>query len=133
MREITGLHLVIDGYVVDPAKLEPEPIIVMFDHLVEALQMQYLQKPMALRVAPAAGKLDSDEDEGGWSVACQITTSHITLHGWPLRSAFMMDCFSCKPFNAEEAKRIVFEGLEVDKATVQIIERRGPQRSSHAR
>lgn len=136
MREITGLHLIIDGYVVDSCTLEPEPIISAFDQLVKVLDMQYLQRPMALRVAPSPAKLDSEEDEGGWSVACQITTSHITLHGWPLRRAFMCDIFSCKPFNAELAKSTLFEALNVEKACVQVIVRKGPtqpQRSTNAR
>jgi S-adenosylmethionine decarboxylase len=126
MKEIRGMHLIVDGYVKDSATLEPEAIVELFDSLVEELDMQYLQRPLALRVPLRKERLSGGEDEGGWSVICQITTSHIALHGWPLRRAFMMDVFSCKDFDMGRAKDLVFEKLQVEKAVVQSVERRGP-------
>lgn len=126
MRQISGTHLLIDGYVEDDKTLEPEAICDLFDRLVEALDMEYLQRPTAMRVSLDPSKLSSDEDEGGWSVIAQITTSHIAIHTWPLRSAFSMDVFSCKEFNADAAKALIYDTLRVDTACSQVIERRGP-------
>jgi S-adenosylmethionine decarboxylase len=126
MRDIKGTHMLVDGYVEDASTLEPERLVGLFDSLVEVLDMRYLQRPQALQVPVEAEKLDSEEDEGGWSVTAQITTSHISLHGWPMRCAFMMDVFSCKDFNTELAKQVIYEKLGVWQAVVQVIERRGP-------
>jgi len=59
-------------------------------------------------------------------VVCQITTSHISLHGWPLRGAFMMDIFSCKDFDAEAALALVKEGLGVVNWNVTRVDRVDP-------
>lgn len=130
MKKISGLHLLIDGYVKDGKTLNPDTICTLFDRLVDTLKMQYLQRPTAIRVPIEPEKLNSEEDEGGWSVICQITTSHIALHGWPMRGAFMMDIFSCRTFDAEAAKRLVHELLGVTTSNVQLIERMDPRASN---
>lgn len=128
MKEIYGIHLLIDGYVVDEDKLEPNNICDLFDKLVKTLKMQYLQKPTIMRVPIDEYKLKTDDDEGGWSGICQITTSHMSIHTWPLRKAFMMDVFSCKEFNIKEAKRVVNSVLDTieEKCNYQYILRRDP-------
>lgn len=127
MKTIAGRHLLIDGYVRDGQTLNPDTLCTLFDRLVDALEMQYLQRPTAIRVPIEPGKLNTDDDEGGWSVICQITTSHIALHGWPMRGAFMMDIFSCRTFEPEVAKGIVYELLDVTDANIQVIERGDPR------
>ena len=127
MNKISGTHLLIDGYVRDGQTLNPDTICTLFDRLVETLGMQYLQRPTAIRVPIEPDKLDSGEDEGGWSVICQITTSHISLHGWPMRGAFMMDIFSCRDFNPQAARGVVEETLDVVDASVQVIQRTDPR------
>ena len=127
MRTISGKHLLIDGYVRDGTSLNPDTICTLFDRLVETLQMEYLQRPTAIRVPMDPNKIDSEDDEGGWSVICQITTSHIALHGWPMRGAFMMDIFSCKEFDATGAQATVAELLGVTESHVQVIQRTDPR------
>lgn len=127
MKTIAGRHLLIDGYVRDGQTLNPDTICNLFDKLVETLEMQYLQRPTAIRVPIDPNKLNSDDDEGGWSVICQITTSHIALHGWPMRGAFMMDIFSCREFNPEAAEKVVRETLGVTEVSIRNIQRTDPR------
>ncbi|MCB9555622.1 MAG: S-adenosylmethionine decarboxylase [Deltaproteobacteria bacterium] len=130
MKTISGLHLLLDGYVRDGKTLNPETICNLFDNLVAELGMQYLQPPTAVRVPLDPDKLQTGDDEGGWSVICQITTSHISLHGWPLRGAFMMDIFSCKDFNADRARVLVEEALGVTDCKVNVVRRTDPRASA---
>lgn len=132
MKTIAGLHLLVDGYVRDGNTLNPDTLTSLFDRLVDTLQMQYLQRPIALRVPMDPHKLQTDDDEGGWSVICQITTSHISLHGWPLRGAFMMDIFSCVEFDVDAAKAVVCEALGVTDLRAQLIQRTDPRLSAGA-
>jgi len=132
MKKIAGLHLLIDGYVSDGNILNPDSITSLFDRLVEELHMEYLQRPTALRVPLAVEKLQTVDDEGGWSVICQITTSHISLHGWPMRGAFMMDIFSCRSFDPLVAEAIVRQTLGTTELNVQLIERRDPRQDRPA-
>ncbi len=127
MRTISGKHLLIDGYVRDGKSLNPDTLCTLFDRLVETLQMEYLQRPTAIRVPMDPDKIDSEDDEGGWSVICQITTSHIALHGWPMRGAFMMDIFSCCDYDAEAARALVLEQLDVTEFKHQLIQRTDPR------
>lgn len=127
MEKITGLHLLIDGYVRDGKVLNPDSIFSLFDSLVATLNMKYSQPPIAVRVPLNPDKLHSNEDEGGWSVICQITTSHISLHGWPMRGAFMMDIFSCREFDPNAAEKIVKEKLDVQEINVRVIRRADPK------
>jgi len=130
MTSIYGKHLLIDGYVAKSSVLKPDLLCSLFDALVDALDMTYLQRPTAIKVSTDSKKLETDDDDGGWSVICQITTSHIALHSWPLRGAFMMDIFSCKPYDSDRATQIVYEFLGVTDANIQLIERPDPRTSS---
>lgn len=127
MNAISGTHVLIDGYVRDGSLLMPGNLCLLFDQLVEELGMQYLQRPTAIRVAMDDAKIDGDQDDGGWSVFCQITTSHIALHGWPLRGAFMMDVFSCRDFNTQMAVELVVKFLRVISLNAQTIRRVDPR------
>lgn len=126
MRQIYGKHLLMEGYVSDAKRLQPEALCEMFDALVWSLKMQYLQRPMAMRVPLDEERLGNDEDEGGWSVIAQITTSHIAIHTWPLRRAFMLDVFSCKDFNEDVAIGLAARSLGIEQCTRQVIIRTGP-------
>jgi S-adenosylmethionine decarboxylase len=133
MKSISGRHLIIDAYVEDGTVLDDHSKLCdMFDELVKALDMEYLQRPSAIRVPCDPAALDTDDDDGGWSVACQITTSHIALHGWPQRNAFMMDVFSCHDFDVERAQRIIWERLGVTDANVRDLHRSDPRQQAHA-
>jgi S-adenosylmethionine decarboxylase len=39
------------------------------------------------------------EDEGGVTGVCVLSTSHCTIHTWPLRPFFVMDVYSCRDFD----------------------------------
>jgi len=128
MRRIYGLHLIMDGYVAETRALEPQNVVSMFDAVVSVLDMRYLTAPEVARVDLDPVRLASDEAEGGWSIYAQITTSHIAFHGWPLRKAFMMDVFSCKPFDAALAEHVIRKELGVVDANVIRVERADPRR-----
>lgn len=126
MREIRGVHVIVDGYVADAKVFDATTMREMFDKLVSALKMQYLTPPLCCDVPLEEGKLNTEEDEGGRSWFCQITTSHIALHGWPLRKAFMMDIFSCKPFDTALAMSILREHLNLTAWSMYVLDRFDP-------
>lgn len=125
MKTIGGTHLILDGKLRDNSDLSSENIIQLFDNIVDSLNMIYLTRPVVTPVPLEPNKIETEEDEGGISVYAQITTSHIALHVWPLRRAFCMDIFSCKPFDTDLAGRTLWEGLKIEYASVHILERDG--------
>lgn len=59
-------------------------------------------------------KLERFEDEGGISVQALISTSHISLHGWPSRGVFMFDLVSCRNFDEEAVRQHLYKELHVE-------------------
>lgn len=126
MQQIAGTHLIVDGYVRDSKVFSQEGMLQMFDELVAALGMQYLTRPMATPVELEPVKLETDQDEGGVSYFCQITTSHIAAHTWELRSAVMLDVFSCKPFDVNAAFDVLDNHLGFAYYNARVVDRRDP-------
>lgn len=127
-----GLHLLMDGYVRDPAVFTREKLEVMFARLLAALEMKPLDKAMHYEVLVDPAILErvkrtgKFEDEGGLSSIQVLSTSHLSLHSWPLQQFFSADCFSCKEFNAPLAKSILIETLGVERFTLTLVQRRKP-------
>jgi len=111
MYNISGVHLIIDAYVVDAATLTAEHLLRTCDDLIVALGMQKLGKPVVREVPVQVELLSTKEDEGGLSIIVPITTSHLAIHTWPERRALMMDIFSCRPFDADQAYQIAAQRL----------------------
>lgn len=123
-----GRHLIIDGYVKDPAVFTSEKLTLLFQDLARALDMQIIQGPTFLEVELDPSKLDTAvfQDEGGITGSCIISTSHMALHAWPLRGFFSMDVFSCKSFDTSQAMAVIHESLGLASTNILSIDRVKP-------
>ena len=127
MRRLTGKHLMLDAYVSDPAVFVPSTLIRVCKIVVAELGMTLLGEPIVLEVPSTDSLLDSVQDEGGISVIVPITTSHLSIHAWPLRSAMMMDVFSCRSFDADHAVQILKAEMEITDCIVRLVDRKDPR------
>jgi S-adenosylmethionine/arginine decarboxylase-like enzyme len=127
--ESAGLHILMDARVADPVVFETKRLTVLFEKVVQALDMKPLDKVMVYEVPvdPAilarAKRTGIFEDEGGTSVIQEISTSHLSCHAWPLQKFFSLDAFSCKAFNAALAISIIRETLGITAGRVLVVER----------
>lgn len=123
-----GRHLIIDGYVKDPAVFTAERLTTLFQDLARSLEMTIIQGPTFLEVELDPSKLESAvfQDEGGITGSCIISTSHMALHAWPLRRFFSMDVFSCKEFDTGRAMNVIAESLGLASVNVLNIDRTKP-------
>jgi S-adenosylmethionine decarboxylase len=130
MKNDAGLHLIFDGYVKDASVFNSEKLTEIFKRLADALEMQIILGPEFLEVELDPTKLQSDvfQDEGGITGMCVISTSHMSIHCWPLRKCFSMDVFSCKTFDADKAKSLVESLLDVEKMSTVSVNRFFPAR-----
>lgn len=129
MKALAGTHLIVDGYVDSADVLGQKNLYAMFDALVKALDMRYLTFPVAAQVKLDPKKLDSEHDEGGVSIYCQITTSHIAAHTWPLRKAIMLDIFSCRSFDSDAAFSVLNKFLQFTIFKKYVLDRNDPRLS----
>jgi S-adenosylmethionine decarboxylase len=74
----------------------------MLRELVDLLGMRLLGAPHLYEVETEIAKLGVEpfEDEGGVTGVCVLSTSHCSIHTWPLRPFFVMDVYSCRDFDA---------------------------------
>lgn len=122
---IRGVHLTLDGETRNTAKFSKENLTSLIGALVKALEMDIIFGPVFKEVELDPSKLTGDAfiDEGGLSAMCMISTSHISIHCWPLRGQFMFDAFSCKEFDVDHAKTLVREYLHADRMKSHVVSR----------
>lgn len=94
--------------------------------LVGLLDMEILDGPRLHKVELDRRKLESDEDEGGVTGTLVLTTSHISIHTWPLRERFSLDVFSCRKFDEETVQAFLKERMVVRKRASSWIPRTWP-------
>ncbi|HVH45920.1 MAG TPA: S-adenosylmethionine decarboxylase, partial [Labilithrix sp.] len=77
--------------------------------LIDILGMRMLDKAHMYEVETEIAKLGKVpfEDEGGVTGVCVLSTSHCSIHTWPLRPFFVMDVYSCRDFDSEEVERFL--------------------------
>jgi S-adenosylmethionine/arginine decarboxylase-like enzyme len=78
----------------------------MLEKLVDLLGMRMLDKAHMYDVECEIEKLGKSpfEDEGGVTGVCVLSTSHCSIHTWPLRPFFVMDVYSCRDFDAADVE-----------------------------
>jgi S-adenosylmethionine/arginine decarboxylase-like enzyme len=129
-----GTHLIMDAYVRDSEVFTKERLERMFSQLIRALEMeplaeaQFYEVPVDPAVLERVQRTGQFEDEGGITGFQVISTSHMSLHAWPLQAFFSLDAFSCRPFNAELAASIIKETLGVKSDNTTILQRTKPDR-----
>jgi S-adenosylmethionine decarboxylase len=125
MADIDGLHLLVDGQVEDISVFSQDNIDQLLRRLVVDLGMTLLLEPQFKEVALNPTELEKGVfgDDGGISAFCMISTSHISIHVWPLRAMFMADVFSCKKFDTSKAQRTIIEFLHPTSLKTQSISR----------
>jgi S-adenosylmethionine/arginine decarboxylase-like enzyme len=97
-----------------------------FRDLVKVLDMQILVEPKLISVPTDLSKVDSDQDDGGVTGTCIITTSHLSFHSWPLRNRFSLDAFSCKEFDHRKAEAFLKDRFFVETASIHWLIRNWP-------
>jgi S-adenosylmethionine decarboxylase len=85
----------------------------MLVDLIDVLGMRLLDKAHMYEVETEISKLGVEpfEDEGGVTGVCVLSTSHCSIHTWPLRPFFVMDVYSCRDFDTEAVERFLAERL----------------------
>lgn len=134
-----GVHLIMDARVENPDVFNKDGLIALFNKVVDALGMKALDEvkvyevPVDPAVLERVKRTGTFEDEGGISTIQVISTSHLTLHAWPLQSYFALDAFSCKDYDVDLALSTIRSHLVVTSENTLVVKRRKPDESSTER
>lgn len=85
----------------------------MLQDLVGKLGMRMLGDAHMYEVETEIAKLGVEpfEDEGGVTGVAVLSTSHCSIHTWPLRPFFVMDVYSCRDFDPSLVESLLAEKL----------------------
>jgi S-adenosylmethionine decarboxylase len=103
-----GLHLMIDGYDADPAKLADARLLAhMLDTIPRAMGMHPICAPQVVEVGPKNRK-----DPGGLSGFVMIAESHLSFHTFPARGFVTIDLYTCQnDLNAPRLTRLLCDAF----------------------
>lgn len=119
----TGRHVIIDAWTQESQRLnDPELISALLNELVVMVGMQIL-KPAEMVSVPLNPTVENGEDDGGVTGTVILTTSHGSIHTWPLRGHVSFDLFSCKEFNVKQVVDSLTEKLSLTGGRVRNIRR----------
>jgi S-adenosylmethionine decarboxylase len=112
------MHLVIDGYKGDPAKMWDVDLVRRFlDECPSTLGMTKICEP---QVQEYNGPKSEDSGVSGFVI---IAESHISIHTFPHRDYVNVDVFSCKTFDNERALQDVKELFSLGEVRTWVLER----------
>lgn len=90
--ETFGVHMMLDGYDADPARLADKALIAALLHRIPAeLGMHAIAPPQVVEVGPKNRK-----DPGGLSGVVMIAESHLSFHTFPKRRFLTADLYTCQ-------------------------------------
>jgi S-adenosylmethionine decarboxylase len=112
------MHLVIDGYDGDAAKLQDHDLVHRFlDSYPSVIGMTKLMPPHVLTYD---GPKREDWGISGFVI---IAESHISIHTFPERQYINIDIFSCKDFDTIKALEDVKMAFSLEKVSTWTIDR----------
>ncbi|MDA0263731.1 MAG: S-adenosylmethionine decarboxylase [Chloroflexi bacterium] len=112
------MHLVIDGYGGDIAKMWDEDLVRKFLYQYpDSLDMTRITEPKVLKY-----EAPKNEDSGvsGFVI---IAESHISIHTFPRKDYINIDIFSCRSFNHELALEDVKESFGLTEVKTWLLDR----------
>ncbi|NLI83639.1 MAG: adenosylmethionine decarboxylase [Deltaproteobacteria bacterium] len=113
-----GVHLMVDGYGCERAKLEDINLIYSFlDESPTQMEMTKIMPPYVFRYS---GLVPEDWGISGFVL---IAESHISIHTFPEKQYLSLDMFSCKPFDTEQAVETVKRYFQMQKYELKVLDR----------
>ncbi len=115
------MHLIIDGYVTDPKKIEDKEFIYNF------LDTYPPQIKMTKVSVPQVSEHDIPRNaEEGISGFVLLAESHISVHVYPERSYVNLDIFSCREFDVAQATQALEQQFGLTNITIHTLDRPHP-------
>lgn len=112
------MHLIIDGFGADPARLQDFAFIYHFlDTCPERIGMQKISCPHVIKYTQCP------EQDWGLSGFVFIAESHISVHTYPGRRYVNIDVFSCKPFDPDPVARELQREFALEQAETWVVDR----------
>jgi S-adenosylmethionine/arginine decarboxylase-like enzyme len=112
----SGRHFIFTGFVRSEFQdllNDPDYLAQMLHDLIGAVDMKILVPANMVKVEIDENKANGDEDCGGVTGTAILSTSHISIHTWPLHNRVSFDLYSCKDFNTAKVMTLLTERIGI--------------------
>lgn len=109
-----GRHLIVTGFVSESGcdRLnDSDSLAHLLHEIIDAVDMEVLSPAHMIRVDLDPEKANSPDDCGGVTGTAILSTSHVSIHTWPLHGRFSFDIYSCKDFDAKAVVKLLEDRL----------------------
>ena len=128
----TGRHVIIDAWTQESKLInDPQLVGAMLNELVELVGMQIL-RPAEIVAVPLDPSATSGADDGGVTGTVLLTTSHASIHTWPLRGHVSFDLFSCKDFNVKQVIDFLWKKFGLTGGSIRNVRRQHEPKNQHS-
>ena len=128
----TGRHVIIDAWTQESTLInDPQLVGAMLNELVELVGMQIL-RPAEIVAVPLDPSVASGADDGGVTGTVLLTTSHASIHTWPLRGHVSFDLFSCKDFNVKQVIDFLWKKCGLTGGSIRNVRRQHEPKNQHS-
>lgn len=115
-----GRHIKVIGRGRAPKLGDVSVVTSFLRNLVHAVGMRPLGAPIVYDVPLEITRLKAVpfEDEGGVTGITVLSTSHVSIHTWPLRGLYVLDVYSCRDFRDSVVTMTAATYFGIDKMRV---------------
>jgi S-adenosylmethionine/arginine decarboxylase-like enzyme len=125
-----GLHLIFTGYVkpeYSSLLLDKEYLSDTLTECVGLVGMEILLDPIMVEVEISPENQFTDLDDGGVTGVSILSTSHVSIHTWPLHDRLSFDLYSCHDFDYLAVMDYLTDRLCLSGGDIHIIDRTPPE------
>lgn len=130
MENLRGYHLMVEGFRGSEESLgSKETVFAFLQAMPEHIGMIRIGGPYVVVYKP----LPTNGAHHDWGITgvVFIATSHIAIHTWPEREFATIDLYSCKPFDAVEAIKMIKRAFGFAYLSSQSVERPWVEEAEH--
>lgn len=122
----TGRHLIVTGFVHREfrEKINDEKYLTdVLHHLIGVVDMQILLPAQMVKVDLKPEDASTPRDCGGVTGFAVLSTSHVSIHTWPLHDRFSFDIYSCQDFDPHKVVAVLQDRLGLSGGVIHDVTR----------
>ena len=113
-NSVAGRHLIFTGFARPDSRDvldDPEALAEILHEVIALVGMQVLVPARMVRVELDPSKAEGPEDCGGVTGTAVLSTSHVSVHTWPLHDRVSFDLYSCHEFDSTRVLELLVDRL----------------------
>ena len=127
-NETRGRHLTVTAFCHASAVAQLNDanfLAALLHESIDAVGMKVLVPAQMVRVPLDRTKRQGPKDCGGVTGVAILSTSHVSIHTWPLHQRVSFDLYSCQDFDADRVLELLKDRLKLTGGEIVTVARGG--------